>query len=890
MSTRPMTPMLEQYLQTKEAYPDGLLFFRMGDFYELFFDDAEIAARELQITLTSRNPNQENKVPMCGVPHHALQEYTRQLLEKNYKIIICDQVEDPKQAKGLVKRAVTRVLSPGTVVEDANLQGQDSNYLCALSCDAGKGQAGVAWMDFSTGSWSGLVTGQEEEAWQWLAKLEPTEILCPKGQKVPGAFAELKPRITWLETNPAFDFKRSRDRLLSIQGVAGLEPLDLEDKPALVSCCGALLLYLQQTQKKDLDHLPPFQPLQLKKHLILDEVTERNLELFKRLDGGTGPGTLWQVLNQTRTPMGSRLLRFRLRHPFRDPGPIQAIQEMTGFFLERDALRRDIREILSAVYDLERLCTRIILDRGAPRDFISLRSSLARLPELQRRLEQGSEEQPPKLLAELLGAWDSVEDCRRLLDNSLRDNPPQLITEGGLFKPGYHQELDELLELSEHGEAKLKELLHKERERFDLPKLKLGFNRVFGYYFELSKAFQGEVPEHFHRRQTLANSERYLTEELKALEQKLFSAADKQKNLEYSLFQDLRSRVLDYTERIQAMAAGLARLDFWQSLAQTARDRDWCRPDLHSGQAISISQGRHPVVEAAQGGTDYIPNDLELGEQGRVLLITGPNMAGKSTVLRQAAIICILAQTGSYVPARACRLGLVDRIFTRVGASDNLAQGRSTFMVEMTEAARILRQAGKRSLVILDEIGRGTSTYDGLSLAWAMVENLARKKEQGVRTLFATHYHELTDLEGTIPGVKNFTIAVKEWRGEIVFLRKMVPGAADRSYGIEVAKLAGVPQAVVQRAKEILLDLESKSRNLKTRGRKESPQGPSLLPGLFKKHAAPAQNAPRQNRDHPVLQELAALDLNNMTPMQGLETLQKWKDLLEAEARTGSGS
>ncbi len=890
MSKRQLTPMLEQYLQTKEAYPDGLLFFRMGDFYELFFEDAEIAARELQIALTSRNPHQENKVPMCGVPYHALQEYTRQLLEKKYKIIICDQVEDPKQAKGLVKRAVTRVLSPGTVVDDANLRSQDSNYLCAVYFDAATGQGGVAWIDFSTGEWSGLVTSQEDEAWQWLAKMEPTEILCPEAQQVPGPFSELAPRITWLGAHPYFDFKGSRDRLLTVQGVAGLEALDLENKPALVSCCGALLMYLQQTQKKDLDHLPPFSPLSLKKHLILDEVSERNLELFKRLDGGTGPGTLWQVVNQTRTPMGARLLRFRLRHPFRDLKPILEIQEATAFFHEQDTLRKDVREILHTVYDLERLSTRIILDRGGPRDFIGLRSSLARLPDLQDRLEQDLVDHAPGALADLLGSWDNIEDCRRLLENSLRDNPPQLITEGGLFKPGYHQELDELLELSEHGEAKLKELLHRERQDNALPKLKLGFNRVFGYYFELSKAFQGEVPGHFHRRQTLANSERYLTEELKELEQKLFTAADTQKNLEYSLFQDLRSRTLEYTQRIQSMAERLARLDFWQSLAQTARDRDWCRPELHAGQSISISQGRHPAVEAAQGVSGYIPNDLELSDQGRILLITGPNMAGKSTVLRQAAIICILAQTGSFVPARACRLGLVDRIFTRVGASDNLAQGRSTFMVEMTEAARILRQAGKRSLIILDEIGRGTSTYDGLSLAWAMVEHLARKKEQGIRTLFATHYHELTDLEGKIPGVRNFNIAVKEWRGEIVFLRKMVPGAADRSYGIEVAKLAGVPQPVVQRAKEILRNLESKSRDMKTRDRKESPQGPSLLPGLLKKPAAQAQGFKAREEEHPVLQELASLDPNNMTPMQGLQTLQKWKDLLEAETRTGSGS
>lgn len=878
MTTPKLTPMFKQYLQIKQEHPEGLLFFRMGDFYELFFEDAERAARELQIALTSRNPNQEDQVPMCGIPHHALVEYTRQLLAKNYKIVICDQVEDPKQAKGLVKRAVTRILSPGTVVEDSNLQTQNPNYLCALHFDPSKAQGGLAWIDFSTGKWSGLASGNEVELWQWLSKLDASEILCPEAQRVPKQFAELGARTTRVSFNPFFDFNRGKEDLLAVQGVASLDPLDLENKPALVQCCGAILTYLRQTQKKDLSHLPYFKPLQLKKHLILDEVTERNLELFKRLDGSSGSGTLWQVLNQSMTPMGARLLRFRLRHPFRETKPILEVQEAVSFLYSQDGLRQDLRQGLDSVFDLERVINRIILDRSNPKDFIALRSSLNQLPLLLNRLDQDFVPPRPKPVQQLCASWDNLEECRMLLTNSLVDNPPQLITEGGLFVSGYNQELDELLELAEHGEVKLKELLAREQKEHGLPKLKLGFNRVFGYYFELSKASKGEAPEHFHRRQTLANSERYLTEELKELEEKLFSSAEKRKELEYTLFQELRTRVLAQKDRVLGMAETLACLDFWQSLAQTARDRDWCLPELHTGPEIRISQGRHPAVESAQGSSNYIPNDLNLEAKGKILLITGPNMAGKSTVLRQVAIICILAQIGSFVPATDCRVGLTDRIFTRVGASDNLTQGQSTFMLEMTEAARILRQAGKRSLIILDEIGRGTSTFDGLSLAWAMVENLAQKGERGIRTLFATHYHELTDLEGKLPGVRNLNIAVKEWRGDIVFLRKLVPGAADRSYGIEVAKLAGVPQPVIQRAKAILQDLEDKSRNLRGQGRKRSSPVPSLLPGLSPSQSKQNQDKREPPKTHPLVVKLQGISPETMTPLEALNLLQHLKE------------
>ncbi len=871
-----MTPMLEQYLEIKEHYPDALLFFRMGDFYELFFDDAEIAARELQIALTSRNPKADLKVPMCGVPYHAVEEYLRPLLDRRYKVAICDQIEDPGQAKGLVQRAVTRVLTPGTVLDQGSLQDKMHNYLAAVCFDSHRSQGGLAWIDFSTGEWTGLSSKNEPDLWAWIHKIDPPEMICPEGLRLPERSKELIERITWLPEKAFFHPGRSRDLILEVQNVAGLEALDLEDKPGLIRSCGALVAYLKQTQKQALEHLSSFRPLQLSRHLILDEVTERNLEIFQRLDGGKGQGTLWHVLDQTQTPMGGRLLQERLRHPWRDLKPIQQTQSAVAYFLEQSDLRAKIRPELDAVFDLERLSTRIQLNRCSPKDFVFLRTSLERLPRIRRCLEEPlSESKMPEEVDKLLAEWDDIQDLSSLLATSLDENPPQVITEGGLFQSGFDPRLDELIDLTEHGEAKLKELLAKEQKANDLPKLKLGFNRVFGYYFELSKAHKGPVPEHFHRRQTLVNSERYVTDELKSLEEKLFSASEQKKNLEFELFQKLREQVLAHRDRVTAMAERIGRLDFWQGLAQTASTWKWVCPQVHTGLGIDIRQGRHPAVEAAQGRTNYIPNDIQINDQGTLLLITGPNMAGKSTVLRQTALIAVLAQIGSFVPAASCSLGLADRIFTRVGASDNLAHGQSTFMVEMTETARILRQANRRSLVILDEIGRGTSTYDGLSLAWAVVENLAGRYEHGIRTLFATHYHELTDLEERIPAIRNLNIAVKEWKGEIIFLRRLVPGPADRSYGIEVAKLAGVPQPVIARAKEILGRLEQASLDMKTKGTQRKRSRQSLLPGIF--DAADSHSAPAETSQHPLVSRLQDVDIQNLSPVQALNLIHEWK-------------
>ena len=870
-------------MQIKAEHPDSLLFYRMGDFYELFFEDAEIAARELQIALTCRNPNSKDKIPMCGVPHHASRTYLSQLIEKGYTVALCDQIEDPKQAKGLVKRAVTRVYTPGTVVEDDTLSAKTSNYLGALIWDEAKSAGGLAWMDFSTGQWSGIQSKNENDLWQWALKVNPRELILPQGKAIPGQYTEIDARIAPAPSAGYFNYKSAKDNVLEAQNVADLDSLDLEDKPQLTQACGALIAYLRQTQMQDFDHLGEFTPLNLTKFMILDEVTERNLELFKRLDGKKGKGTLLNVLDKTITPMGGRLLSVRLKQPWREISPIEHNQRAVTFFHNDDSLRAKIRELLDTVYDLERLSTRVVLGRATPKDFISLRQSLKTLPPVHQFLHEAltavdEDTQVAPALKTIVKKWDSMDDVAELLEHALVDSPPPVITEGGLFKSGFNPELDELIELTEHGESTLAGLLENEKEANDLPKLKLGFNKVFGYYFEISKAFKGQVPDYFERRQTLVNSERYITPKLKELEEKLISASEKRKTLEYNLFQKVREDVAKNRGRFMFMADAIAAVDFWQGLAEAARSNRWACPEIHPGMEVVIEEGRHPVVEAVQGAANYIPNSLTIDEKRRILLITGPNMAGKSTVLRQVALMGIMAQIGSYIPATSGRIGLMDRVFSRVGASDNLAQGQSTFMVEMMETARILRQASKRSLVILDEIGRGTSTFDGLALAWAVVEELSKRARGGIRTLFATHYHELTSLEGVIDGLRNFNIAVREWKGDILFLRRLVPGPADKSYGIEVAKLAGVPKPVVVRAREILANLEEKSQDMDGHPVHQPPSVQSILPGMICAGNENKTEAPPE--DHAIIKELRNLDVNGLSPIEALTLMNQWKKSL----------
>ena len=887
--------MFEQYFAIKKEYPDVLLFYRMGDFYELFFEDAKIAAKELQIALTCRNSNAEHPIPMCGVPHHSAEVYLNQLLAKNYKVAICEQVEDPKTAKGLVKRAVTLVRTPGTAVEDASLSAKTNNYLGALYWNEKKQAGGFAWLEYSTGTWSGLQSSKQAELLQWVQKISPKELLLPdlspEDMPIPQVFNLKNYGSMRLPARAYFDLKTSTERILKAQGIQELGAVNLLDKEELTRACGALLAYLKQTQKQEQAHLTPFKPLLLGQHLIIDEITERNLEIFKTLDGKKGSGTLWDVLDETITPMGGRLLEERLKHPWRNIERIEETADSVNFFYEQEHKRNALRQALDDVYDLERLSTRIFLGRATPKDFVALKQSLASLPNVAKALtlpapnmyataEEANASTLPASLQPIVRHWDDLTDIQELLSKSLVDNPPPTITDGGLFKGGFCKELDEILDLVEHGEQKLAALLAEEQEKNNLPKLKLGYNRVFGYYLELTKSATANIPEHFIRRQTIANGERFITPALKELENKILEAGDKRKAIEYQLFQELRNNINVNRQRILFMAGLLAALDYFQGLAEVAKKKKWTRPTLHTGLEISIKQGRHPVVEALCDSSGFVANDLHMDEKKRFLLITGPNMAGKSTVLRQSAIILLLAQIGSFVPAKEAYLGLTDRIFSRVGASDNLAQGQSTFMVEMMETARILRQATKRSFVILDEIGRGTSTFDGLALAWAVLEDLLKRSQNSVRTLFATHYHELTMLEGRLDGLHNMNIAIREWNGDIVFLRRLVPGPSDRSYGIEVAKLAGIPAGVVSRAKQILHVLEQSRTDKTFSANKASIQ--ELLPGLDNpsaKETKPILPELTQEVAHPLVTSLQSLDTNNLTPLQALSILNEWKML-----------
>ncbi|MDL2216393.1 DNA mismatch repair protein MutS [Desulfovibrio sp. OttesenSCG-928-M14] len=887
-----LTPMFAQYLEIKKQHEDALLFYRMGDFYELFFDDAVVAAKALQITLTSRNPNAENPVPMCGVPHHSYASYLRQLREMGFSVAICEQVEDPKAAKGLVKRDVVRVETPGATLDDEGLTAKGNNFLGAVYWNAEAERGGFAWLDYSTGDWSGLQTRREADLWQWVGKLQPRELLIPD---LPEASAKCKGlNIDGLITLPLpvrayFDRKGAEERILECQGVRELATLGLENKDELVRACGALLAYLLRTQKRKLTHLRPFVLLRLSKHLIIDEITERNLEIFKRLDGKKGPGTLWHVLDETVTPMGGRLLAERLRHPWREAERIRESADVVQFFYDAAHKRLALRAALDGVYDLERLATKVDLDRVSPKDMLALAKSLDALENVREALEaappgsyasQADVSGFPTAVASLYRNWDSLDDLADLLRTALADPPPPVITDGGLFKQGWRPELDELIDLVEHGESRMQELLAREQQALGLTRLKLGYNRVFGHYFELPKSMTEQAPAHFIRRQTVANAERYVSPELKELEDRLLAAADERKKLEYELFAELRKRVAAQLPRIRFMAGVLAGLDFWQGLSEAARKRGWNRPELAEGADLALVQARHPVVEAMPGGDSFVPNDLYMDGKRRLILITGPNMAGKSTVLRQTAIIVILAQIGSFVPAAKARIGLVDRVFSRVGASDNLAQGQSTFMVEMMESARILRQATKKSLVILDEIGRGTSTFDGLSLAWAVAEDLVRRAAGSIRTLFATHYHELTALEGRLLGLHNMNIAVTEHGGDIVFTRRLVPGPSDRSYGIEVARLAGVPQPVVQRARAILAMLENSRALVRENSREAIKQ---LLPGVTTPEKGPEHPAPlppvREKSAHPLCTILRDLDTDHLTPMRALALVNEWKQL-----------
>ncbi len=859
-----LTPMMEQYFRIKELHPDALLFFRLGDFYEMFYEDARIAAPVLDIALTSRQ-----KVPMCGVPYHAVNSYLPKLLRQGFKVAICEQVEDPKAAKGVVRREVIKVLTPGTAVEIELEEAKESTFIVSLSL--GDDGWGMALVDLSAGEVRTLEGGWNEAKLlaDEIFKAAPKEILYPQGAEdalrrvLPpdgSNGAALSPAEGWL-----FDPPQASQVVLGHFGAKSLAGFGLEDRPRAVAAAGALIAYIKKVRQDSLTLVHRISYLNAAGHLVLDATTVRNLELVRNLRDGKTKGTLLDVIDFTTTAPGGRLLRSWLLRPLRDIAEITARQDAVAEGLGATIARREIRETLKGVHDLERLVGKIALAAAHPRDLVALKTSLAPLPAIERELRAFSS----VLFKDMSGRWDNAADVAALIEKAILDEPAFLLSEGGIIKDGWNAELDDLRAVSRSGKGFIAQLESRERERTGIGSLKVRYNKVFGYYIEVTKPHLDRVPADYTRKQTLVNSERFLTPELKEYEEKVLHAEERIGVLESRLFFDVREAVARETPRLQRIAADIAALDVLLALAECAARRGYVRPVVDEGDAIRIEAGRHPVIETSQA-EPFIPNDLEIdAAANQILIITGPNMGGKSTYLRQAALIVLLAQMGSFVPAKSAAIGLVDRIFTRIGAMDFLSVGQSTFMVEMLETASILHNATARSLILLDEVGRGTSTFDGLSIAWAVAERLHEREDVRPKTLFATHYHELTELALTLPRIKNYHVSVREWKDEVVFLRKIVPGPSDRSYGIHVAKLAGIPRDVIDRAREILFNLEKQELDeagqprLASRGR---PSGDRSQLMLF-----------AEDREFALLRELReeieGLDLASLTPLEALNIL-----------------
>lgn len=871
-----ITPMLQQYLEIKEQHPGTILFYRMGDFYEMFFDDAIIAAKVLGITLTSRSHKDDaNKIPMCGVPYHAITGYLGKMVRAGYRVALCEQIEDPKEAKGIVKREVVRVVSPGVTTDDQLLDAKADCFVCALFINrksAKEHHAGLAFLDISTGRFQisevHFPAQDPGSLVDEFTRMRPAELLMPQADME--HFSDLTNLLTaqlgrlCLTPRPDFHFETVTARTMLTEHfcTTSLAGFGCENYSTAINAAGALLLYLRETQKTDLSHIKRITPLNQHGALIIDDASRRNLELTETLIGGQRQGSLLAVLDLTATPMGARLLRRWLLFPLQDQERIQTRLDSVEELIRISEVRKNMRTLLDSVYDLERLCSRLVLGHGNARDLSAIKTSLAQLPALQQLL--GGCSSPP--LRALTEKFDVLADLHALIDGSIREDAPITLREGKLIREGFNAELDHLLLLLRDGRKMILELESKERERSGIAKLKVGYNKVFGYFFEISRSQSTEVPDYFIRKQTLVNAERFITPDLKELENSIATAEERRLDLEYALFLEIRGKLVVQNQRLLQTASLLARIDVLSCYAEIATQYRYCRPQLNTANSITIKEGRHPVIERALEPGRFVPNDTHLDQQtDELLIITGPNMAGKSTVLRQTALIVLMAHIGSYVPAESADICLVDRIFTRVGAMDDLRRGQSTFMVEMNETANILNNATENSLVILDEIGRGTSTYDGLAIAWAVAEELAQKNEIGIKTLFATHYHELTDLAATSDKIQNYSIAVKEWNDSIIFLHKLVKGATNRSYGIQVASLAGVPDHVIARAYEILKNIEQGEFNLQGQpkiaaGKKFSKQTPCQLP-LF---APPS---------HPLITLLSSIDVNEITPKQALDIL-----------------
>lgn len=864
MSEAGLTPMMQQYRELKARDPEALLLFRMGDFYEMFGEDAERASALLGIALTSRDKG-PNAVPMAGFPHPALETYLAKLVQAGQRAAVCEQVEDAKLAKGLVRREVVRVVTPGTLTDEELLDPKSTNYLSAVVEVGGK--LGLAWVELSTGRFSLTAVSRMELADE-MARLNPAEVLVSEtALDSPWVRALRGQSLAAITSRPSWDFvaEQARSTLFQHFGTTTLSGFGIDDNAPEVQAAGALIAYLRETQKTTIGHLTRLTPYRRGDVLALDEMTRRSLELTKTLRDGKRDGSLLQVIDRTCTPMGARLLADWLTSPLTNPEPIIERHEAVAELLRDTSLRSDLCGTLAQAYDLERLAARVGTGRATPRDLGALARTLALLPKLRARLTARAS----KRLNDLESALELCPEVRTAIEAALVDEPPLALKEGGLIRDGYHPDLDELREIARGGKSWIAKFQAEQIRRTGIPNLKVGFNKVFGYYIEITHAQGAKVPPEFVRKQTVKNAERYITPELKEYEDKVLRAEDRANELEYEIFTSLRDRVAAESPRLIQAGAVLAQVDVLAALAELAARQGYCRPEIVAEPVLEIEGGRHPVLDVLMPAGHFVPNEIHLGpSSGTIVVITGPNMAGKSTYIRQVALTAILAQVGSFVPAKSARIGIVDRLFARVGATDELGRGQSTFMVEMTETANILNNATPRSLVILDEIGRGTSTFDGISLAWAITEHL--HDAVGCRTLFATHYHELVELEKTKPSLRNANVAVRESEGEIVFLHRIVPGGADQSYGIHVARLAGVPSPVLARAREILAFLE----------KQHGPDpGPPVGPIKKVKTGRALQNSLFAALPDPLLDELRQLDIVGLSPERALDVIRRLREL-----------
>lgn len=873
------TPMMRQYSALKQQYPGCILFFRMGDFYEMFYEDAQLASRVLDIALTARHKDKTEPVPMAGVPYHAVQGYLAKLVQAGYRVAICEQVEDPSKAKGLVRREVVRVVTPGTLVDEGAISDKENQYLGSI-CPAAEG-AGLAAIDLSTGEFN--VTEFHGEGWSASLldecfRIAPKEVLVPEGSlETSFSLDFLKGSSEWRpavheHVDWAYGLEYAAKCLLEQLGTQSLDGFGLSEAPLAIRAAGSLIHYLRQTQKTALEHIRSISFVPLGKTMVLDRATVRNLELLESFEGGRSKGLLG-IIDHTVTSMGARMLKQWMLAPLIEKEAVERRLEAVDAFTSDHTRRDALREALGGVSDIERIVSRVSLGSASARDLIGLKHSCLKLPVVASNIE--AEGVP--LLEELKDGWDDCADVTGAIEEAIEEDPPALLTEGGIIKSGFNKELDELRTTGREGKGFIARLEAKERERTGISNLKVGYNKVFGYYLEVTKKYHDKVPEDYIRKQTLVGAERYITQELKEYEAKVLGAEERSKALEYDLFIQVRESIKEEAARLLQAARRVALLDVISALAETAVRFDYVKPTITEDETIEISDGRHPVIERLALGERFVPNDTLLDrEENAVLIITGPNMAGKSTYIRQVALIVLLAQMGSFVPAREATIGLADRIFTRIGAQDYLSRGQSTFMVEMNETANILNNATSRSLIVLDEIGRGTSTFDGLSIAWAVVEHIHNQPHLKSRTLFATHYHELTELAQLLPGVRNYNIAIREWADQIIFLHKIVPGGTDKSYGIQVARLAGLPTNVLDRAKEVLGALETKEFDA------------SGMPILA---SSTRQDAPSREGQlhlfHPseskLVEKLRTVDPDATSPLEALNILATLRRLLDQD-------